>query len=108
MDFIVNFFDFIQYMWNEGIVSLIESAIKYWVKSFIYGTVKFALWSVPFMWEVAQEILIETQISQHMSSSWSALDGEAANLVYGLKVPEAINIILTAFVTKFGLRVMGW
>jgi hypothetical protein len=54
--------------------------------------------------EVAEVFIDAIGISQFLNSSFSSLDNQTANFVTYLKIPEAVNLLISAYTTRF---VMG-
>ncbi len=87
-----------------------EFCVK-WFAEFIKWSVivwyKFKLQSITFAWDVAKEILTSLDLSSAINESFSALDFKVVQIITFLRIPEAINIILSAYTTRLVLSFMG-
>ena len=83
-----------------GEFSFFESVTSYvliwWLKVKLAG--------VEFAWGVAQAIIVNIGISSELNSAWSAVDSTLMSYLSVLKIPDAMNVLLSAQVTRF---VMG-
>jgi len=66
--------------------------------------VKIKIASVVFFWGVASAMLDQLGISAFLQSAWSSLDNSVLNFFTRYKIPEALNIIISAKLTAFILR----
>lgn len=76
----------------------------------IYSTVayiEFKIFMLGFAYDVAKEILNQLSFSTLLSQAWGSIDSNTAHLLGFFKIPEAINIVLSAKVTKFVLKFIG-
>jgi hypothetical protein len=51
--------------------------------------------------EIAELFIEALGISDLLNSAFSSLDSKVSNFVYYLKIPEAINILISAYTTRF-------
>ena len=51
--------------------------------------------------DVAELFIEALGISELLNSAFSSLDSKISNFVYYLKIPEAINILISAYATRF-------
>ncbi|TRW98995.1 DUF2523 family protein [Candidatus Methylobacter oryzae] len=102
-NYIVAFWDFV----THGIYDFAVKWLANWVIYATISTITFKLWAISFAWDIAQEILSQLNITSAIQSAWSALDSRIMDAISFFRIPEAINIILTAHVTKFVLRFLG-
>ena len=65
---------------------------------------KVKIGAVVFAWGVAQAIIVNIGISAELNSAWSSIDSVLMSYLTVLKIPDAINVLLSAQVTRF---VMG-
>jgi hypothetical protein len=104
-DAIVQFFDFIVWFFQQDIYDLITDAIAYW-------TIKVTIWAYEwqiaimlFFWDVAKQIMNNLNISGHINTYWGMLNTQLLGYLTALRIPEALNIIIQAIVTRFALDV---
>ncbi|MFZ4504421.1 MAG: DUF2523 family protein [Methylovulum sp.] len=78
-----------------------------WFAAFVLWStltmIKFQLFMVGFAWDIAQQILVELNISAALSSAWSMLDSNILDALTFFNVPDAINVLMSARVTRYVL-----
>lgn len=102
-DFFTKIWDFIQ-------TGIYDFFVEWFAEFVIWSTVsmlKFKLMAMAFAWDVAQEVLTQLNISSALSLAWSQIDSGVLNALTFFNIPDAINIILSARVTRFVLNFMG-
>lgn len=101
------FFDSVTNFFDTGLIDTLSQFAAYLtIKiSTIYFEMKIFL--IGFMWETAKQILINLDISGHIESYWSQLDSSLIGHFSVLKIPEAINMVTTAIVTRFTMSFWG-
>jgi len=120
MDAIIEFFNYVLAFFSN--VGLFFTTIWAWLQSGIYdfftewfsafmiwstiGMIQFQMWAVTFAWDVAQHVLDQLNISSALSAAWSQLDNQVLNALTFFNVPDAINVLLSARVTRFVLNFM--
>lgn len=62
------------------------------------------LFMLGFGIEIAELFIEALGISEVLNDAFSSLDSKISNFIYYLRIPEAINILLSAYATRF---VMG-
>jgi hypothetical protein len=114
MDFLLDFFnnatDFINDIADfrhSGIYEFCKKAFAEFVKYSVIAMITFKIYAMTFAYDVATQILDDLNLSSALSSAWSAMDSQVAQAAAFFRIPEAINIILSAKLTKFVLKFMG-
>jgi hypothetical protein len=101
IDFINQFIDLIN--------DIPAKADSYWERIILWVII---LWielkiaSIDFAWSLASGFLASVGISNHIQSAWSLLPSQAAAFLSYLRVPEAINLIITSYITRFILGLL--
>ncbi|HEX8376762.1 MAG TPA: DUF2523 family protein [Pedobacter sp.] len=106
-----SFFEAIKYIldwFSSGIYLFFEEWFKEAVAWFVVATVKAKIWAVGFSWDVAKIVLQNLGLSQYISSAWAGLDSQVLGYVTFFRIPDALNIIFQAYVTRLTLVIMGW
>lgn len=120
MDAIIEFFNYVLAFFSN--VGLFFTTIWAWLQSGLYdfftewfsafmiwstiGMIQFQMWAVTFAWDVAQHVLDQLNISSALAAAWSQLDNQVLNALTFFNVPDAINVLLSARVTRFVLNFM--
>ena len=73
----------------------------------IIAKIKFMTFMIVFTWDVAENIIANIGISDHINSAWSSLDSNLLSTLTFFRLPECLSIVLQAFVTKFSLKALG-
>lgn len=105
MEFISEFFD---QFWT--LLGTFPDLINDWlVKSaawFVIAATQAKIEFVKFSWEVAQEVLNQLNISATINQYWSSIDSKVMGVLTFLKLPEALNLILNAHLTRYVMGIL--
>lgn len=66
------------------------------------------LFIIEFSWDVSQDVITQLGLADAVESAFALLDSTIANFAGFLGIPEAINIILGAHLTKSVMRFFGF
>lgn len=100
----LEFFDAVYNWLNSGIYGFFTELSAYFIKQAVLGYLKFLYFIIPFAWGIAQSILNDLNISNYLNSAYSALGSDVLGYLSFFNIPEAINILISAQVTKFVLK----
>jgi hypothetical protein len=98
--FFVNIFVFI----NEGIYDLLTEVFSQLVEWYVIAAIEFKIFVVVFLWGVAENLLANIELSSLINQAWANIDSQLMSYLTFLRIPEALNILLQASVTRFILR----
>jgi hypothetical protein len=101
---ISNFFQFIYDFFAEGIYDFAVWAFAKFIEYSTKAFLEFAIWSLPFAWNTAKQIIIDLDLSSMINSAWSQLGSNTQGLATMLRIPECVNVLLSGAVTKYVLR----
>lgn len=107
LSFITSFFADIYAFLSSGIYHFATQTMAQLVIWSTIGLIQFKIYSLTFAAGVAREILLQLNFSSFIQSAFDSLDSNVSQIIGYLKVPEAINIISSAAVTKYVLRFLG-
>ena len=105
MDFILEFFDSIWALFEQIPVVIDDLLVKLSAFYVIWVT-KAKIYFVGFSWQVAQEVLNQLNISGTIDQYWSQMDPEIMGTVTFLRIPEALNIIMNSWLTRYVMGVI--
>lgn len=94
-------------MRSGGIYQFFTKWFAEFIKWYMVAWYKAKLTSITFAWDVASEILSSLNISQQINMAFSALDSRVVQIISFFRIPEAINIVLSAYTTRFVLNFLG-
>lgn len=100
------FLESIALFFQVGIYEWFEQAAKYLTQSFILWYIDCQIWGLQFAWEVAQGVLTSLNASQHIASGMAMLSPEVSAGINFFRVPEALNLLLTAGMTRFVMNMI--
>lgn len=97
MDNLVDAFNwFINFLSGNGEISIWEHITAYlfiwWMKVQIYG--------ITFAWGVAEAVIDQLSITQTINSTFANIDGNIKAFMTILKVPDGLNLLVQAHVTR--------
>lgn len=103
LEAIVGIYDFV----TTGIWDGAEQIYAYYVQWVVVAKIKTMTWAAGFAWGVAENILVNVGLSQMINDAWGQLDSVTMSYMTFFKLPEGINILLQAHLTRFVMKVMG-
>lgn len=92
---------------TSGIYKFFTQWFAEFIKWSMVGWFKFKLQALTFAWDVASEILTSLNLSQQIDMAFSALDSNVVSIISFFRIPEAINIILSAYTTRLVMTFIG-
>lgn len=92
---------------SSGIYQFFTKWFAEFIKWSVVGWYKFKLQSLVFAWDVAQDLLSSLNLSNALNSAFSSIDNRVVSIISFFRIPEAINIILSAYTTRLVLSFMG-
>jgi hypothetical protein len=102
LDAVLNIADWV----NGGITQWFQGAIGWVFTKLLIWWIETKIWSMQFAWGVAQAVLTSTNISQTIRDAWGLLPGSVLSALTLFRVPEAVNILLSAVIARFTLNWM--
>jgi Protein of unknown function (DUF2523) len=61
-----------------------------------------------FSWTVAQQIIVNLNLSVYLNNAWASLNSQVLAMLVFFRIPDAVSMILSASVTKFVFRFLGF
>lgn len=101
-DFFLGIFEFL----NSGIVEFFISLGDYILGLLTCLFLQIALLMINFLWSIMKVLLTDLNISGELATSFGGFDDDMFNMIIFFKIPEALNLILGAFITRFVLRLI--
>lgn len=90
-----------------GAYDLLTKFTAWFIKWYMVAWWHAKLAALTFSWSVAQELITSLHLSEYLNAAWGSLESRTLSLLVFFKVPDAVNIILSAAVTKFVFRFLG-
>jgi len=106
-DGVLNYFDMIKEFITDGIFELLTSFIAFLVSKLTILYFKIMIFLTSVFWESSKLILENLNISGQINSLWGELNSDVLAYFTALRIPEAINMVLNAIVTRFSLSMWG-
>lgn len=103
-DSIGAFFTMVGAFVTDGIYDFWVWAASQLIELFTLAALNFALWALPFAWEVAKQIIVDLNLSAMIQAAWGQLDSSVLGYATALRISESVNLLISAFVTRFVLR----
>jgi hypothetical protein len=97
----------IEDMRSTGIYQFFTKFFAEFLKWSAVGWFKFKLQALTFSWDVASEILSSLNVSEQIETAFGQLDSNIVSIISFFRIPEAINIILSAYTTRLVMTFIG-
>lgn len=98
---------FFQAVWNfmdSGIYDFVKDLMVVVTKALIYSYFQFKIYALDIAYEVVQEILQDTGVTQMVKSAWSSIPGEIQATLGFFNIPQGLTLIFAAIPTKWALK----
>lgn len=92
---------------SSGIYQFFMHWFAEFLKWCVVGWYKVKLQAITFSWDVANEILSSLNLSTVVESAFAQLDSKVVSIISFFRLPEAINLILSAHVTRQVMNFIG-
>jgi hypothetical protein len=83
---------------------MITKAYAEFIKAYLISEIEFKIFMLKFAWDVAKELLTSLNISPLIASAWSQLDSRVLQFITFFRIPEGINLLISAYTTRFVYR----
>lgn len=101
-DFFIAIFQFL----TTGIVEFFISLGAYIMDSLTCLFLKVALLMLNFLWAIIKTLLIDLNLSGRLATAFGGFEPGIISMILFFRIPEALNLILSAFVLRFVLRLI--
>jgi hypothetical protein len=108
MEWLVEFTDSILDFLEEGQYNFFQELVAWVMIKVTILKIEFMLFSAQFSWGVAQAVLDNLSIGDQVEQLWQQTDSYVLSWLNYFKIPQALNMILTAGTSKFVMRMVGW
>lgn len=105
---IFDFFQMISDWLDNGIYDFFEEVYAQVLTWVVVWYIKCKIFAVTFAWGVAYNVLVNIGLSSAITSAWSGVDSTLLGYLTFLRLPECINLLLQALVTRFVLNFTGF
>lgn len=99
----MDLFDFIKSLgdwFNSGIYTWSEEFVAYLVSTAIMWWFQIQLEGIKFAWAISSLVLQNLNISQAIQMAWNTLPSDIAQAATFFRVPEALNLLISAAATR--------
>jgi len=103
-------FEFLQSIadfFSLGIFQWFQDAAVYITGKLFIQYIEGKIWLLGFAWEVAQTVINQLGISNYLNLAFSGLSSDILNGITFFRVPEALNYMVSAGVTRMVLNFIG-
>lgn len=96
------------YEWvNVGIYDFATETFAYALEWLVVAKIELMIFITSFMWDVASNVITNIGLSGLINAAWGNLDSMLLNYLTFFRIPDCLNIIIQALVTKFSMRFLG-
>lgn len=99
-------FEFLQSMsdfFQTGIYGFFTEWASELVTSLMIAAIEWKLWSLQIAWNAAQGFITALDLSSHVADGFALLPADVSSALSFFRVPEAVNLLMTAGATRFAL-----
>ncbi|MBS1157774.1 MAG: hypothetical protein H6R15_193 [Proteobacteria bacterium] len=97
------FLSFIAEWINSTIYTFVTDAITYLFSTFFILWLKVQLFGLEFAWDIAKGVMQTIGANTALHNAWGMLPSDVAAAANFFKVPDSINLLITAGVTRLVL-----
>ncbi len=102
-DLVQTLVDFIKNGIYQFIVDVFAYIIVWWHKLKLQSLI----FMVQFSWDIAAQIMQDLNITGFLNSMYAHLDNQILGFMLYFRIPEALNTILNAYLTRYIFRFLG-
>jgi hypothetical protein len=98
---------FFQSAWefmDNGIYDLLKQLLVVVTKMLVYSFLEFKILMLDVAYNVVQEILQETGITQLVKSAWSSIPGDIQSTLSFFNIPQGLTLIFSAIPTRWAMK----
>ena len=95
-------------VWSEGEPGPLGRALNWFVERATVRYFEIQIWAIRNAWDIAHAILEDVGVFSALSSAWSGLSADALAVLSFFGIPQALNILLNAALTRWVLRMVPW
>lgn len=99
LDAIVSLWEAIKWFFTDGLYELAVTVFANIIIAFI-GLTKIM---TQFAWDTAKQILLDLKITEAINNAWGMLDSKILAVLNYLRLPDLLNMIFSAHVTRYVL-----
>lgn len=93
---------------TTDLYTFVTNATAWFIQWAVVAMWKAKLAALTFSWGVAQQLIINLNISGYLNTAWASLDSRVMSALAFFRIPDAVNMIISAGVTKFVFRFLGF
>lgn len=109
--FLLDFANMVQDFLTVGLFEFAEDTIEYWTAKYLIFSVKAQLYlkikMIGLSYGVAEQILSQLSFNDVIAQLWAQLPSSYLAFFASLKVPECINMITSAYLTRYVMGVLS-
>lgn len=91
----------IQHFFDVGIFETFETAAEYFAAFYVKASLSFKVYMLKFSFETAQLLIQQLSFDDVLITAWGTLPPHIVSIFSYLKIPESVNLILSAYMTRF-------
>jgi len=95
--------EFLDYIYNS-MTNFANNSDSFWERIIIWFSIAYIeikTSTIQFIFPMAMTIVSSMGLSDAILNSWSSINPQTASVLSYLRIPEALNTVLSAFVTRF-------
>jgi len=111
MDFIISWMGsvtgFFQAAWDfmdSGIYTFTKELLVIVTKALIYSFLQFKILMLDVAYEVIQELLRESGVTELVKSAWASIPGNIQSMLAFFKIPQGLTLIFSAIPTRWAMK----
>jgi len=104
---VMTFFNELLAFKNSGLYTFVSDLlVQLYFK--LYGLVlNIKIFFMLIAWDIAKQMIVNMNISQYLSLAWGSIDSKVLNMATFFRIPESINILLSARITRYVMATLG-
>ncbi len=104
MDAILDGITYIASWLASGIYDTLTNVLGYWLAKLNEAVFLILLYFMQFGWDIFKIAFAQLDLSNQLNSMLSGIESKTLNIVFYMRIPEALNIILTGAITRYVLN----
>lgn len=101
MDAILSGIEAIFEFLNSGLYAFVTETLKYLIGWVVIFWIQIKIFSLSFFWGVAGVVIDNMGITSVIDSAWDSLPPDLVKFLTRYKIPQALDLVIHAALTKF-------
>ncbi|PCK00933.1 MAG: hypothetical protein COA42_23690 [Alteromonadaceae bacterium] len=102
----IEFFQLVSDWLNNDVYTFFDSAFIKITSWYVIWMMESQIVFLKFSWDVAKEVIESLNLSDSINDAWGTVDSTTMGYITFFKLPECLNILMNAYVTRLVMAIL--